>query len=32
MLKIRDLSLELNNKVVLDKVNVSFEKNKTVKN
>ena len=28
MLKIRDLSLELNNKVVLDKVNASFEKNK----
>ena len=28
MLKIKDLSLELNNKVVLDKVNVSFEKNK----
>lgn len=28
MLKIRDLSLKLNNKVVLDKVNVSFEKNK----
>ena len=28
MLKIKDLSLELNNKVVLDKVNVFFEKNK----
>ena len=28
MLKIKDLSLELNNKVVLDKANVSFEKNK----
>lgn len=28
MLKIRDLSLELNNKVVLDNMNVSFEKNK----
>ena len=28
MLKIKDLSLELNNKVVLDKVNASFEKNK----
>ncbi len=28
MLKIRDLSLKLNNKVVLDKVSVSFEKNK----